>query len=257
MVRGGGIPIDSPLYEVDLDRGAEYWGCKALVALFTTSQPLEDLIPDGLKLVGDSPIGMTLLASYGNSTLGPYNEFVSLVQVTDETGTLGMYIPYIYVTNDAALAAGREVLGAPKKLAQIELSNEYELVQGTLCRPSTKRLVSMVVRPSTRMDISVLKAFMPEDMPFYSLRYLPAPPGGTSARELVKWHSRMTIQRDSSGNELLFTGPGSLEYDSHSPIDPVYRIDVGSLLACLYLEFDLRLCDAQVIRSETWREELK
>ncbi len=79
MVADGGIPIDAPLYEVDLERGAEYWDCKAIATVFTISQDVSDLIPEGLKLLGESPLGMVLIADYGKSTLGPYSEFVSLI----------------------------------------------------------------------------------------------------------------------------------------------------------------------------------
>ena len=249
MVADGGIPIDAPLYEVDLERGAEYWDCKAIATVFTISQDVSDLIPEGLKLLGESPLGMVLIADYGKSTLGPYSEFVSLIQVQDESGTVGMYVPYIYVTNDAALAGGRELPGAPKKLARIDLSFEYEIVQGILERPSSKRLVTFVMKPSSRMDPGVLAAIMPEETPFYSLRYLPAPPGGTSVRELVKWYSRTSVKKDSWGEELVFSGPGCLTYDSHSVIDPLHRLEIGAVLGNVYMEFDLRLGDASVIHK--------
>ncbi|WP_271591200.1 acetoacetate decarboxylase family protein [Bradyrhizobium sp. CCBAU 65884] len=65
------------------------------------------------------------VASYPSSTVGPYLECYSGIQVRDPGGETGFYIPYIYVTtNDAALASGREVLGAPKKLAHITLIRE-------------------------------------------------------------------------------------------------------------------------------------
>ncbi len=254
MVTGGGIPIDAPLYEVDLDSGADYWGCKAIAEIFTVDGDAAALIPEGLKLAGNPPLGMVLLADYGDSTLGPYREFVSLIQVVDESGAVGMYIPYIYVTNDAALAAGRELLGAPKKLARIELSKEYEMVQGVLERPSSKRLVTVVMKLSTRMGPGVLRAFMAEETPYYSLRYLPAPPGGTSVRELVRWTSKISVRRDRFAEELAFTGAGSLTYDSPSAIDPVHNLGVGTLLGSVYLEFDMRLGNAQVVRSEVWQE---
>ncbi|WP_346730126.1 acetoacetate decarboxylase family protein [Bradyrhizobium sp. IC3195] len=54
------------------------------------------------------------VACYGLSTVGPYLEHYSGIQVRDPGGQTGYYIPYIYVTtNDAALASG--VLGAPKQ----------------------------------------------------------------------------------------------------------------------------------------------
>jgi acetoacetate decarboxylase len=77
-------------------------------------------------------------------------------------GEVGFYIPYIYVTNDAALAIGREWIGAPKKLAKIQLKKEYDVVQGTLERPSGKRLVTLTVKPNSRAANDVIDAYFPD-----------------------------------------------------------------------------------------------
>ncbi|UWU95916.1 MULTISPECIES: acetoacetate decarboxylase family protein [unclassified Bradyrhizobium] len=51
--------------------------------------------------------------------MGPYLECSSGIQVRDPGGEAGFLILTYVTTNDAALASGREVLGAPKKLAYI------------------------------------------------------------------------------------------------------------------------------------------
>jgi len=127
MVTMKSTPLDAPLFRMDSERGIEYWGCRAVMAGFTVAGDVGDLIPRGLHL--DSPaIGAVLVADYGASTLGPYGEFVSFLRVVDDAGTEGLYVPYIYVTDDAAMAAGREVLGAPKKLAAIDVQVRPEAV---------------------------------------------------------------------------------------------------------------------------------
>ena len=70
--------------------------------------------------------------------------------VRDVHGDMGYYIPYIYVTNDAAMAAGRELLGAPRKMADISLESECDLIQGTLERTSGKRLITFTFKPVER-----------------------------------------------------------------------------------------------------------
>ena len=94
----------------------------------------KELVP-----AADPPMGVVSICRYGFSNVGPYLEHYSGIQVQDPTGETGYYIPYIYVTtNDGALASGREVFGAPKKLAHIELIREDGLIQGTLERPAGK-----------------------------------------------------------------------------------------------------------------------
>lgn len=250
MVKLTGTPMDAPLYRVDTDRGVEYWGCRAVMAAFALSGDLSDLIPTGLHLP-ESPLGIVFIADYGASTLGPYSEFVSLIQVVDDEGAMGMYIPYIYVTNDSAMAAGREVLGAPKKLADISISKDLDVVTGSLSRPSGTPLATVTVSAVDRLDPELMEMVLPEGTPFYSLRYLPAPLGGVEVNELVRWTNDVAVHEDSFGDPLAFGGPGALDYSSSSRVDPVHRLGVGSMIATVYIEFDLRLRTGQVLRSES------
>lgn len=68
-------------------------------------------------------------ANYRASSYGPYKEhIVSIPCLWD--GSLYLYVPLIYVTTDAAMAAGRETGGWPKKIADIDLrrlGNSFEL----------------------------------------------------------------------------------------------------------------------------------
>ena len=44
MVIWKSTPLDSPLFEMDSDRGIEYWGCKAVMATFTVGGDIADQI---------------------------------------------------------------------------------------------------------------------------------------------------------------------------------------------------------------------
>lgn len=241
MVTIKGIPLDAPLYEIDSERGVEYWGCEAIAAFFLIDGDVGDLIPEGLRLAGEPAIGGVILAEYGNSTLGRYSEFVSLIQVIGPDGAPGLYVPYIYVTNDAAMAAGRELIGAPKKLARIEFSKEYDVVQGIMERPGGKRLVTFTLKPAARLPRETMDAVLAPGTPLYSLRQQPPLPGRAPVLELVQWFTDMHLRADAAGEEILFTGPASLTYDSPSAIDPVHRVGVGTMIAATYLQFDMRL----------------
>lgn len=250
MVTITSTPLDAPLFQMDAERGIEYWNCRALVAAFTVEDDLGDLLPPGLHL--DTPaVGAVFVADYGASTIGPYGEFVSLLRVVDDEGDAGMYVPYIYVTNDAALAAGREVLGAPKKLASVSVQVHPGAVVGTLARPDGCTLATVMVAPTERLGAEVLDTLMPAGAPFYSLRHLPGPPGATHVHELVRWRCDLAVHDDAFGDGLRFTGPGSVTYPTRSAVDPVHRLGVATLLGVTYLEFDMRLTASGVAWSET------
>jgi len=250
MVTWKSTPLDSPLYEMDSGRGIEYWGCKAVMATFTVGGDVAELVPHGLHL-DDPAFGAVLVADYGASTLGPYAEYVSILRVVDDDGAPGFYIPYIYVTNEAALAAGRELLGAPKKLAAISVGLESAAAVGTLSRPDDCVLTRVEVAPAERLPGELFDALLPSGTPMYSLRHLPGPPGATQVHELIRWNCDLAIHTDAFGDQLRFTGPASITYPASSGVDPVHRLAVDTFLGGAYLEFDMRLTAGSVVWSET------
>ncbi|HUY85833.1 MAG TPA: acetoacetate decarboxylase family protein [Acidimicrobiales bacterium] len=250
MVTVKSTPLDSPLYQMDPERGVEYWGCRAVMAGFIVAGDVSDLVPHGLHL--DTPaVGAVLIADYGASTLGPYAEYVSILRVTDDNGTAGLYVPYIYVTVDSAMAAGREVLGAPKKIASIGLDQRPEAIVGYLNRPAGTSLAEVIISPSERLPAEVFDAFLPSGTPMFSLRNLPGPPGATQVCELIQWNCDLALHKDAFGDDIRFTGPGSITYPAHSGVDPVHRLEVDTFIAGAYVEFDMRLTAGKVVWSDT------
>ncbi len=245
MIRG--IPFDSPLYEIDEERGIEYRNCEAITAFFTIDGKVD--LPDGLKAYSNPPQGGIWIAHYSFSTVGEYYEYLTVIQVEDENGEVGYYIPYIYVTNDAALAAGRELAGAPKKLAKIELKKEYDVVQGILERPSGKRLVTFTMKPTTRVAGEIVDFILPKPTVLYSLRHLPPIKGKGGVTQLVKWYADVDYHVDPRGERVIFTGPASITYDSPSIIDPVHKVKIGEILTAIYFQFDMKLGVTDIIKE--------
>ena len=250
MVTWKSTPLDSPLFQMDSERGIEYWGCRAVMATFTVAGDIADLVPRGLHL-DDPTFGAVLVADYGASTLGPYGEYVSILHVVDDEGNPGFYIPYIYVTNEAALAAGRELLGAPKKLADITVDLASAAAVGTLSRPDDCVLTRVEVAPAERLATELFDSLLPSGTPMYSLRHLPGPPGGTQVHELIRWNCDLAVRTDAFGDQLRFTGPASITYPAMSGVDPVHRLEVDTFLGGAYLEFDMRLTAGSVVWSES------
>ncbi len=237
-----GIPFDAPLYRLDDERGTDLINCQSVTAVFTIESDIKRLLPKGLVPAADLPIGVVVVARYGLSNFGPFLEQYSGIQVRDPNGETGYYIPYIYVTNDAAMASGREHLGAPKKLAHIKLVREGDLIQGTLERPAGKRLLTLTAQPNTRIS-ATMRQMLPTRSNAYAVRHLPpiGEPGKGGVTQLVKWRSERTFRRDQWGEEIIFSGPVSLTYDSPSVIDPVHNLAIGQIMLGVYEEFDTKL----------------
>ncbi len=230
------IPLNAPLYPQPpwLYRGVE----AVIAVVLFDSRSIEPLIPKDVEIAGDSVMGAIWMAKYPLSTLGPYNEALIAFQVTTSKG-MAYYIPYIYVTNDSALAAGREVAGAPKKLAEIDLNKEYMTFRAYASRGSMRMEVE--VKPEYKVDESFLYGLLPkEGVPLLSLRMIPAVGSKKARVEEIYWYAKVEFEKDAEGKIFAWGGPakvkllGSLE-------DPLDDIKIVEILQGLYTKFDMEL----------------
>jgi acetoacetate decarboxylase len=89
------------------------------IAFATDADKAAALIPKELQLIKISAlpgqaVANLVFAKYRECDLGPYMEVIISISVLHKGQAYG-YIPAIYVDNDAALLAGRELGGYPKK----------------------------------------------------------------------------------------------------------------------------------------------
>jgi hypothetical protein len=147
------------------------------------------LIPKELELVNIPALGgqaaaNLVFAKYRECDLGPYMEVIVSLPVLHQ-GQLYGYVPAIYVDNDAALLAGREIGGYPKKMAQITMRNYGELFLSHMSRGSIQEKTadpnfSDVASSSVTRGAKLFSVPLPADKtielpPPYNL-LLPLPP---------------------------------------------------------------------------------
>jgi hypothetical protein len=113
------------------------------VAYATDADKAAALIPKELELLGipglqgQSAVNL-IFAKYRKCDLGPYMEVIVSFPVVHNGQVFG-YITAIYVDNDAALLAGRELGGYPKKMAQITMRNYGDLFLSHMARGSIQK----------------------------------------------------------------------------------------------------------------------
>ena len=110
------------------------------IAFATDAQKAAALIPRELELIevpglSGQVAANLVFAKYRECDLGPYMEVIITVAVLHKGRVYG-YVPAIYVDNDAALLAGRELGGYPKKMAQITMRNYGNLFLSHMARGS-------------------------------------------------------------------------------------------------------------------------
>lgn len=241
-------PFDSSLYGNSVDPSTpasefaiDYSDCEGVVSFFLTEDRVTGLLPDGIEPTSDPVQAGILVANYSFSTVGQYYEYLTVIQVEDVNGELAYYIPYIYVTNDAALVAGRELAGAPKKLAEIGIDWKSDVVQATLERPEGTKLATLTGKPEERLqDTSPLEGILPQPTPLLSIRHLPPVEGDDGLTQLVKWSTQLDFHESDKGLDL-WMGECSVNYPAESSIDPVHTVSVQEILMGMYSKFDMTL----------------
>lgn len=242
---GFSIPLDSPLYSRP---PWIYWDVEAVIAMVVfEGSSVDPILPEGVSPSGGDPLGAVWISRYPMSTVGPYNEALIAVQVEGDFG-VAYYIPYIYVTNDAALAAGREVAGAPKKIASIDLRQEGSTVVGWAKRGGME--VEVHVRLEYKVDEGFISGLLPEDgVPLLSLRMLPRVGETPGLAQAVLWRSKIFFNRKLDSISAL--GGSSKVVLKGSVEDPINRLRIKEVVQGLYARFDMELDVDRVVGE--WR----
>jgi acetoacetate decarboxylase len=99
----------------------------------------EAVLPPGLTLT-DPPTATVFVANYPATTFGSvYREAGLFLHANDARG-LALHCPWMVVDDDTALILGRELLGMPKKMADITLDEHGDQVTGVVRRKGAEIL---------------------------------------------------------------------------------------------------------------------
>lgn len=125
-----------------LEQSGYLWtGARMLfVTVPVDGERAEAWLPPGLTLA--APATATLfVAEYPLTSFGSiYNEAAVLLHVEHETVGPGWHCPWMMVDDDTALVLGRELLGFPKRMADIAFEETDESIVGTVTRKGTEVL---------------------------------------------------------------------------------------------------------------------
>jgi hypothetical protein len=168
------------------------------IAFATDADKAAALIPKELELLsipalqGQAAANL-VFAKYRACDLGPYMEVIVSIPVVHHGQVYG-YIPAIYVDNDAALLAGRELGGYPKKMAQITMRNYGDLFLSHMARGSIQKKTadpnfsdlasSSVTKGGKLFSVPLPADTTPQLPPPYNL-LLPMPPATGQPQDYV------------------------------------------------------------------------
>ena len=268
--RPAGDPMSGHLYTPSALmswKGADF----VLVDYLTDTKSVASFLPEQvttmpIKDVPGYAAVKLIWAHYRESSFQPYDEFFVSIPCLYK-GQLYLYVPLIYVDNDEALAAGRELGGWPKKLGAMKMEqfgSEYLV--------SFSRQGETLVSASFNVGSKLFSTPLPADKPVtlgypYNLTLpLPAPNGKPQESFPLPTATLKVIPGVGSDSpapvvaQLIganwrlsgtFNGSSdvSLKFNAQSENDPFYKLPILKVLDAVVVhgEMDLALKEITVL----------
>ena len=223
---GYSLPIDQPLF------GPYPYQYKDITILTYTYETDRDaaleLLPAQFELPDGPVMARMIFANFAFSSLGFYNEVAQAIKCTYRDKKTNEVREFVYptrfhVTSDRAMAAGREILGIPKKIGAISFHKGAEYL-ATLESPTGLRICSAVLTPQAKLPPQFQK-FPSDPTNYASIRVIPnysfdpKKPFSPSIRQLLE--SAWVLD---SGE--LWSGTGSVHLTGASDLDPYHKLPV-------------------------------
>ena len=266
----GKVTLDNlPFAMGELYQNAPVWTWSdidvVIIDHLTTNQAATAVLPEQLttfpipELPGYSPVKQ-IWAHYRDSSFGPYDEFIQAIPCLYD-GELYLYVSYIYVDNDSAMAGGREIGGWPKKYGKITMERVGDDYVCALDRRG-ERIASAKMHVGGKLFSTPLPAKEPVYLSYpYNMTFpLPAPTGKEQETvpfptSTLKWVPG--VGGDGKGNPrpslarligapwhmkgTFHGGGGAAASYGKSDLDPMYKIPNLKTLGAMYFTGDMTL----------------
>jgi acetoacetate decarboxylase len=213
-----------------------YQNATLMIFKYATNESAARLVPEMVELA-DPPTAGLVFASYPSSNLGPYDEVVLFLDVVFK-GRPHQFGAFLYVTSDAAMAAGREMGGYPKKIARIDfLAGPAQTA--VMERPAGLRICTGTMRPEQRQipgpdPHKAVGSPAPLVLNYLTLRLIPSPQLGQPPSLLELLETHWTIDCSE-----VWTGPGSCQFTGASELDPLHWAPVVQPIICELVKGDI------------------
>lgn len=194
--------------------------------------------PDALKAVVPEPLEVIApLVKYefirmpDSTGFGDYTESGQVIPVSF-AGVSGGYVHAMYLNDDAPIAGGRELWGFPKKLASPSLTNEKDVLLGTLDYGPVRIATATMGYKHRALDREAVLASLNE--PSFLLKIIPHVDGTPRICELVRYYLVDVTLKGA------WTAPARLEL-AHHALAPVADLPVLEVVSATHLVADLTL----------------
>lgn len=197
---------------------------------------LKQLVPEPLE-VTEPIVKFEFIRMPDSTGFGNYTESGQVIPVTYK-GKKGVYVHAMYLDDEAPIAAGREIWGFPKKLANPSLKVINETLIGRLEYETCQIAIATMGYKYHELKIDeVHQSLM---VPNYLLKIIPGVDGEPRICELVEYHlENVTVKGAWSGPAELFLIPHALA--------PVANLPVRKVISGTHIMTDLTLPYGKVV----------
>ncbi len=228
---------------------ADFYDAEMLTMFWETKPEIAaKLIPPPLQPT-KAPIAMAFVANYPSTNFDvTYRESALLLRAQFK-GEEGGYCLAMHVTNDMAMAGGREVFGFPKKMADIHFSRTGDTVKGWTERRGIRFMeVQADLNGRINAPDAVDQLMGGNVQPggsiqavAYNFKYFPAPEGGSFdyPPRLVKQETLFRPKEIAAGTVELTFKP--------SAYDPWSEVAVVRMLGGMYTKGDNSMLGGKVV----------
>jgi acetoacetate decarboxylase len=221
------IPRSRPLYGPP---PYAYRGCPQLIVVFRSStEALRELVPTPMTPNPDD-LAFLMIGTMVTDEFGTYREAIVAVPST-VNGVTGNHVVFHYVEDDKPMAAGRELMGWPKKLGDIRWTATERHVAATCERAGVTliRASASLLGPASQEQLQLNPTWL-------NLKVIPSVVEG--APPDVAQITAMTLR--DIGIEDAHAGPAELDFSSTAD-DPLEMLDVHEVIGGVFcrLSFDL------------------
>ncbi|MFX0107332.1 MAG: acetoacetate decarboxylase family protein [Candidatus Hodarchaeota archaeon] len=219
-------PLVSPLYPKP---PYFYKDAKLFLALFNpTESSITELLPEPLR-PSQLPLAGIMTAEQPCVETGTFMESALLVQCmfdNSETGEeeVGVYFAHVFTDTDVSIAAGREIWGYPRKLAEISLEWKGDTLVGKTVRNGNQILTAKCTFDEEGEWI--------DSGPNINVKRIPSVSGdGYDISVITATYLNYNIKNGRSGDvEIELTG---------GPDDNLGILDIESPMIGLYFDCDI------------------
>jgi len=222
-----------------------YPNMRAIVCLFQAPLDIKKkFLPPEVEPVA-FPFDAIFISEYPDSTIGPYNENLILLYCRVNK-VPGLFVMNIYVDDDGALTAGREIWGYPKKLCEIQLSPiKDNKITGTLTRKG--KTILKVEGELLDKAPGVSPEYLIQGFPLYNLKLIPDVENNSkpALKQLTETRLSWDNIRVTRGLKPLKITSEYSEYDICAEVLTVSNTTIGGF----YVECDQTLPNGKVVKN--------